>query len=242
MTAQAIVFLHGNLSRGSHWAPQLRALQAEGWRCHAPDQRGFGSPPAPGLPSSLFAMADDVAAWCAAEGVERACVVGLSFGGAVAQAVATRHPGIVDSLLLAGTYRLDQLHPAIAAFNAGAAQGVPPIETMSPMVRASFSERYQAAHPEVVDQLVAEMLATPQRSLEATVNALSEFAAVRAPDIKAPTIVIGGSLDVLCPPEASRHLAEAIPGARYVELQTGHVSNLEAPDEFTEQVRLLASR
>jgi 3-oxoadipate enol-lactonase len=47
---------------------------------------------------------------------------------------------------------------------------------------------------------------------------------------------------VLCPPEASRHLALAIPGARYMELATGHVSNIEAPDEFTEQVRLLATR
>lgn len=187
-------------------------------------------------------MADDVASLCAAEGVERACVVGLSFGGAVAQAVATRHPGLVHSLLLADTYRLDQLHPTIAAFNAGAAQGVPPIEAMAPMVRMSFSERYQAAHPDVVERLVAEMLATAQASLEATVKALDDFPAVRAPEIKAPTIVIGGSLDVLCPPEASRHLAEAISGARYVELATGHVSNIEAPDEFTEQVRLLASR
>jgi pimeloyl-ACP methyl ester carboxylesterase len=37
----AILFLHGSLSRGSHWAPQLEALGDE-LRCIAPDQRGFG--------------------------------------------------------------------------------------------------------------------------------------------------------------------------------------------------------
>jgi pimeloyl-ACP methyl ester carboxylesterase len=242
VTAQAIIFLHGNLSRGAHWAPQTRALQAEGFRCFAPDQRGFGSPPASGLPSSIVELADDVASLCAAEGVKRACVVGLSMGGVVAQAVATRHPGLVHSLLLAGTYRADELHPTIAAFNARVSEGVPPIEVMAPMMRASFSERYQAAHPEVVERFVAEMLATRQASLEATVKALGDFPAVRAPEIKAKTVVIGGSLDGLCPAEASRHLAQAIPGARYVELETGHLSNIEAPDEFTEQVRLLAAR
>ena len=243
MAAQAIVFLHGNLSRGAHWAPQLATLQAEGFRCHAPDQRGFGSPPAPGLPNSLLALADDVAAWCAAEGIERVCVVGLSFGGTVAQAVATRHPRIVHSLLLAGTYRLDKLHPAIAAFNESAAGGaVPPLATIAPLVRAGFSEPYQAAPPELVDRLVAEMLATAQATLAATGGVLADFPAVPAPAITAPTVVLAGTRDALCPPDASRELAAAIPGARYVELDTGHVSNIEAPDAFTDQVRQLASR
>ena len=158
MPAEAIVFLHGNLSRGSHWQPQLDALAAEGWRLHAPDQRGFGDPPAPGRPDSLLDLADDVAAWCAAERLDAVSVVGMSFGGSVAQAVAVRHPEIVHSLLLAGAFRLDELHPAIAAFNAPAIEhGVPPIDTIGPMVRASFSDRYQAAHPDVVDRIVDEL-------------------------------------------------------------------------------------
>jgi 3-oxoadipate enol-lactonase len=239
LPAETIVFLHGNLSRGSHWQPQIDALTADGWLVHAPDQRGFGDPPAPGRPDSLLALADDAAALCSGP----TCVVGLSFGGAVAQAVAVRHPGLVQSLLLAGTYRLDELHPAIAAFNeAATAQGVPQIETIGPMLRASFSDRFQEAHPDVVDRIVDEFLATPQATLEATGAALDDFPAVVAPRIAVPTTVVAGTFDVLCPPDASRHLADAIPGAHYVELETGHVSNLEAPDSFTELVRDLAQR
>ena len=41
----AVLFLHGNLSRGSHWAPQPEALGDE-LRCIAPDQPGFAGRPA----------------------------------------------------------------------------------------------------------------------------------------------------------------------------------------------------
>jgi pimeloyl-ACP methyl ester carboxylesterase len=242
MPAEAIVFLHGNLSRGSHWQPQLDALAAEGWRVHAPNQRGFGDPPAPGRPDSLLDLADDVSAWCAAERLDAVSIAGMSFGGSVAQTIAVRHPEIVHSLLLAGTYRLDALHPAIAAFNAPAIEhGVPRIDTIEPMVRASFSDRYQATHPEVVDRIVDELLATEQATLDATLTALEDFPKVVAPTISAPTIVVGGRDDGLCPLDASRALADAIPGARFVELETGHLSNIEAPTEFTKLVRDLAS-
>ena len=137
----------------------------------------------------------------------------MSFGGSVAQAVAVRHPEIVHSLLLAGTYRLDELHPAIAAFNAPAIEhGVPPIDTIRPMVRASFSDRYQAAHPDVVDRIVDELLATEQATLDATLTALEDFPKVVAPTISAPTIVVRGTDDGLCPLDASRGIGRRDPG------------------------------
>jgi pimeloyl-ACP methyl ester carboxylesterase len=46
-------------------------------------------------------MADDAAAVCQALGVDHAYFVGLSMGGAVAIAVALRHPTLVDGLVLA---------------------------------------------------------------------------------------------------------------------------------------------
>jgi 3-oxoadipate enol-lactonase len=60
---------------------------------------------------------------------------------------------------------------------------------------------------------------------------------VAAPKIACPTLVIGAVHDQTAPPEVTRHLADAIPGARYELLDTGHMSNIEAPDRFTALIR-----
>ena len=56
--------------------------------------------------------------------------------------------------------------------------------------------------------------------------------------ITVPTLVITGSDDTLIPPDATRPLADGIPGARYEVVQgAGHLSNLEAPDRFNALLR-----
>ncbi|MGH9234204.1 MAG: alpha/beta fold hydrolase [Acidimicrobiales bacterium] len=76
-------------------------------------KRGFGRSTGGPLPTSLLGLADDAVRLCAELGVDRAHVVGLSFGGAVAQALAVHHAGFVTSLVLAGTYRLDESQTAV---------------------------------------------------------------------------------------------------------------------------------
>ena len=53
------------------------------------------------------------------------------------------------------------------------------------------------------------------------------------PQITVPTLVIVGEEDELTPPEDSRRIAEAVPGATLVTIPgAGHLSNLEQPDAF----------
>ena len=54
--------------------------------------------------------------------------------------------------------------------------------------------------------------------------------------ITAPTMVIAGTHDAATPPAAGQFIAKQIPGARYVELDAAHISNVEAADRFTESV------
>lgn len=106
------------------------------------------------------------------------------------------------------------------------------------MIRAmSFSDEFQARDPETVERVGAELQSTDQASFEATVHILDDAPLVVAPKISAPTLVIGAVHDQTAPPEVTRHLADAIPGARYELLDTGHMSNLEAPERFTALVR-----
>jgi 3-oxoadipate enol-lactonase len=45
-----------------------------------------------------------------------------------------------------------------------------------------------------------------------------------------PVLVIGGSLDRVRPPALAQGVAKAIPGARYVEIRTGHYMSVQTPD------------
>jgi 3-oxoadipate enol-lactonase len=45
-----------------------------------------------------------------------------------------------------------------------------------------------------------------------------------------PVLVIGGSLDRVRPPALAEAVAKAIPGARYVEIRTGHYMSVQTPD------------
>ena len=49
-------------------------------------------------------------------------------------------------------------------------------------------------------------------------------------EVRCPALVIGGSLDRVRPPPMAQEVAKAIPGARYVEIGTGHYMAVQTPD------------
>jgi 3-oxoadipate enol-lactonase len=49
-----------------------------------------------------------------------------------------------------------------------------------------------------------------------------------------PVLVIGGSLDRVRPPPLAEAVAKSIPGARYVEIRTGHYMSVQTPDLLTD--------
>src|SRR5690606_20909580 len=74
------------------------------FRCILVDNRGAGASEAPAGPYSTSRMADDAAEVLRAAGAERAGVVGISRGGAIAQQLALRHPGLVDRLVVTASW------------------------------------------------------------------------------------------------------------------------------------------
>jgi 3-oxoadipate enol-lactonase len=48
--------------------------------------------------------------------------------------------------------------------------------------------------------------------------------------------VISGTHDLAATPAQGRELAESVPGARYVELDASHISNVELADAYTKTV------
>lgn len=99
------VLLHGFPQDASAWDAVAPLLTAAGVRCLVPDQRGYspGARPAGRRPYVVPELVADVEALLDAAGVGQAHVVGHDWGGAVAWAVAARHPDRVASLTVLGT-------------------------------------------------------------------------------------------------------------------------------------------
>src|SRR5262245_47000924 len=93
-----VVFLHGFPELARSWRHQLPALGAAGYRAVAPDMRGYGDTDLQG-PYDVGTLVRDVTGIVGALGRERAVVVGHDWGGAVAWAVAARHPELVEGLV-----------------------------------------------------------------------------------------------------------------------------------------------
>ncbi len=113
---EAVVLLHGFPQDATAWDPVTSRLHEAGLRTLAPDQRGY-SPQARPRGRRAYRMAllvDDVLALLDDRGLARAHVVGHDWGGAVAWALAGRHPERVASLTVLST-------PHPAAFTAALA-------------------------------------------------------------------------------------------------------------------------
>ena len=100
----AVVLLHGYVGDGgATWHRQRDALGDE-FRLVAWDAPGFGSSADPPESFGMAGYADCLAGFIAALGVADPHLVGLSFGGALALAVAARHPGLARSLVVVSGY------------------------------------------------------------------------------------------------------------------------------------------
>lgn len=95
-----VVLLHGFPQSNSSWAAVIDRLTAQGFRCLAPNQRGYsrGARPSRRRDYRTSELVDDVAALIDASGAERVHLVGHDWGGFVAWAVAAELPSRLASV------------------------------------------------------------------------------------------------------------------------------------------------
>lgn len=98
-----LVLLYGAGGHHRCWEPQIEALAAHR-RLILPDMRGAGGSRAPAGDWALADYAADVAALLDALDVERADVVGMSMGGAIALELMLAHPRRVGAAVLMNTW------------------------------------------------------------------------------------------------------------------------------------------
>ena len=96
--------------------------------------------------------------------------------------------------------------------------------------RHGFSDEEYARVVEMLETTPPEGYA----ACSAAIRDMDQREAIRS--IRLPTLVISGTHDGSTPAARGREMAEAIPGARYVELDAAHLSNIEQDQAFTDTV------
>jgi 3-oxoadipate enol-lactonase len=98
-----------------------------------------------------------------------------------------------------------------------------------------FTAAFRASAPQVAESTQKMVLQAPVQGYLACCEAIRDAdLREQVAEVKARTLVISGAGDPVTPPADGRFLAEKIPGARYVELEAGHLSNIEAAPQFTD--------
>lgn len=197
------------------------------------DLRGHGASP-PSAEFTIEQMADDVAATLDAAGIERVAVAGLSLGGSVAQAFASRHVDRTSALALIDTtawYGPDA--PAQWAQRAAKARGSGMRSLSEFQLARWFSDGFRRNHPQLCQGLLETFARNDLTSYEATCHALGAFdLRDEVTAVRVPTLLIVGSEDPATPPSHAQDLSERIPDASLHVLQGArHLTPVERPEE-----------
>ncbi|MDB5758829.1 MAG: 3-oxoadipate enol-lactonase [Burkholderia sp.] len=215
------------------WAPQMPAL-LQHFRVLRHDARGHGHSDVTPGPYTIAQLGEDVLALMDYLKIDRAHFCGLSMGGMIGMWLGAHHAARIDRLVLCNTAAKigtpDTWNPRIAKVDAEGMASV--VDTV---LDRWFTPGFRQRAPEQVGVVRDMLLNTAPAGYGAN------CAAVRDMDLRAdiasigvPTLVIAGTHDGSTPAADGRAVADAIPGARYVELDAAHLSNWEQSEQFTQ--------
>ncbi len=215
------------------------AEYAKHFTCYSLDPRGAGETDKPEGPYSMELLAEDVAAFMEAVGVERAHVSGLSFGAAIGMWLAIRHPERVRSLSLhSAWHRTDGfLRALVGGWRATAkALGSVPDLIVHSIFPWCFTPELYDGKPELIGALTDFVRSRPAQPVDAF---LRQSDAVIAHDaesqlgrIRAPTLITFGRYDMVTSTRFAEPL-RTIPTSEVVVFEgCAHAPIYERTEEF----------
>ncbi len=234
---QPLIFLHSLGSDRNQWRPQITALSGD-FRILGVDTRGFGLSDAPTGPYTLERLSTDVIELADMAGFDTFHLCGLSLGGMMAQWIAIHHPHRLRTLTLADTAA--KIGTAEVWNERGETAMAHGVGSMVEVILARwFLPTFTARNPELIASLRATLTATEANGYAGACAALRD-ADLRdeVSAITAKTLVIAASDDGATPPSDLEYLHAQIEKSRYHLIQNAaHISNLEAADEFTRELK-----
>ena len=176
-----------------------------------------------------------------AVGAQQAHILGLSWGGVLAQELYRHHSERVLSLVLADTYAgwkgsLPEPIPQERLAACLQDASLPPSNFVPKYLPGMFSDSPPQKAREQLASIMSDFHPVGFR-LMATAMAHSDTRDL-LPRIRVPTLLLWGDDDRRAPITIAHQMRDAIPGSRLVVISgAGHVSNLEAPGVFNAEVR-----
>ena len=236
----ALLLLHGGMSDGRVWRGELESM-SDAFTVVAWDAPGCGGSSDPPEHFRLPEYAECLEAFMSALGMERAHVLGHSWGSALALELYRRRSKTVKSLVLVAAY-------------AGWAGSLSPDEVAQ---RLAFAERIAALppgafQPASMPGLFSDAMPADQRSELATIMSEVRPAGIRTmahaiaeadlrdvlPSIDAPTLLIYGDADERASLDIAIKLHTAIPRSTLTVMRgLGHECFLESGEEVDAEVR-----
>jgi pimeloyl-ACP methyl ester carboxylesterase len=235
-----LVLLHGFLCDSRCWRTQLEGLSDQ-FRILAWDAPGAGASSDPPDPFTITDWAQCLAQFLDAVGIEGAHVLGLSWGGVLAQEFYRLYPARVQGLILCSTYAGWKGSLSEAACDKRLERcylesSLPPEEFVSRWVLEFFTEGASPALRKEMSEVVSDF--HPLGFCLMAKSLADTDTTDLLPKIGVPTLVVWGDDDRRCPMNIAEQLRDAIPDAKLAVIaNAGHLSNMEQPEEFNTQVR-----
>ena len=245
-----VVFLHGSgpgVTAYANWNKVFPLLKDE-YRVIAPDLVGFGyTERVEGQTYGMRVWVQQTIELFDALGIEKANLVGNSFGGALALSFAINYPDRVNKLVLMGamgvsfpiTYGLDQvwgytpspenMAKLLNIFTYDHSNATPELaeSRYQGSIQPGFQESFSAMFPEPRQKGVEDM-ADDQQYIR---------------DIQHETLIIHGREDRVIPLSNSYELLKLIPNAQlHVFGKCGHWTQIEHTQEFADQLKLFFAK
>lgn len=245
-----VICIHGLGATKASFLPTVAAL-ADRWRMIAVDLPGFGESEKPlGAAYDARYFAGSVTALLDELGIKRAHLIGNSMGGRVAIEVGLRYPERVE--------RISLLSPALAWLRdrrwrwllraplplLGLVQPAPRVIT-EPIVRSLVPGGRNGWSAAGVDEFLRSYL-TPRGRVAFYESARNIYLDephgrdglwTRLAELSPQSLFVWGRHDQLVPIGFRKHVERVLPSARHLELDCGHVPQLEAPDQTHAAIR-----
>jgi len=204
------------------------------------DQRGLGRSEKPDRPYAMADYADDAAALMGEQGWDQALVVGVSFGGMVAQELAIRHPGRVKRLVLACTSPGGAGGASFPFHEIEHLKGEARARHMIPISDTRRDDAWAKANPDQYAMFVAMGAADPFADEPGhAMGAHRQLMARAAHDtwdrlgrIACPTMIAAGRHDGIALPGTQEKMAGRIPGAKMQFFEGGHLFMIQDRTAF----------
>jgi 2-hydroxy-6-oxonona-2,4-dienedioate hydrolase len=215
----AVILVHGLIVSGRYMLPTLKQLAGH-YRVYAPDLPGFGKSEKPPTVLDIPGLSGALSAWMDAVGLKEAALVGNSMGCQVIAHLAARRPELVERAVLQAP-TMDPLGHSVTRQVARFLLDVP------------------REPPSLVPIELRDLLAAGLRRGWRTLRyGLENRIEENLPRVRAPTLVVRGSRDPICPQRWTEETARLLPEGRLVVLDgAAHAANFGAPARFAEVIR-----